>query len=404
MNRFAQGTSVGAAAIVAAEIAAMFAGATLPTPLYPLYRNAFGLSAVTLTVIYAVYVLGNLIALVVFGRLADQIGRRNASLPAIGFGIASATAFTFASGTEWLLAARVLSGFATGLAAGAATAWIGELYGKGGGAIAARIASAATFVGLAMGALLAGLLARFAPHPLQLSYGVYFVFLIGIAVTIAFVPETVVGAKRSLGEVSLKLRLGVPKAIRRQFVSPAVTAFAIFALLGFYAALIPSLLVESLHLSSPAIAGGVVLELFLVAAATIVVTGALDSRAAMLWGLVLLPPSLWLLVAAQLRESMPVLLAAAAIGGVSGGLGYRGSFQVVSRLAPADQRSEVISSYFIAIYAGNSLPVIGIGLLSDFTSSLAAHVVFAALITALAGVALFFAFKYAPAPSDSAAP
>jgi MFS family permease len=118
-----------ALAAVAIALAVMFVGAILPTPLYPLYRQAFGFSGITLTLIYAVYVLGNVAALLFFGRLADQIGRRNTILPAMGFGIAGTLAFAFAAGTSWLFAARFLSGFSTGLAAGAATAWIAELYG-----------------------------------------------------------------------------------------------------------------------------------------------------------------------------------------------------------------------------------------------------------------------------------
>jgi MFS family permease len=73
---------------VATQLGIMFIGAILPTPLYPLYREAFGFSGVTLTLIYATYVLGNLTALLFFGRLADQIGRRPASLPAVAVGMA----------------------------------------------------------------------------------------------------------------------------------------------------------------------------------------------------------------------------------------------------------------------------------------------------------------------------
>ena len=58
-------------------------GSTLLTPLYLIYRRMFGFSEVTLTLIYAVYVVGNLAALFFFGRLSDQIGRRRTSLPAI---------------------------------------------------------------------------------------------------------------------------------------------------------------------------------------------------------------------------------------------------------------------------------------------------------------------------------
>ena len=61
---------------VSAQLGIMFVGAILPTPLYPLYREAFGFSGVTLTLIYATYVLGNLAALLFFGRLAGS-GSRN---------------------------------------------------------------------------------------------------------------------------------------------------------------------------------------------------------------------------------------------------------------------------------------------------------------------------------------
>src|SRR5580698_11430838 len=113
----------------------------LPTPLYPLYEQAFGFSHVTLTLIYSVYVLGNLTALLLFGRLADQIGRRSASLPALGVCLAGAAVFAAAASTPWLFAARALSGFSTGLVGGAATAWIAELYSGGRPGGAARIAS-----------------------------------------------------------------------------------------------------------------------------------------------------------------------------------------------------------------------------------------------------------------------
>jgi MFS family permease len=384
-----------ALAVVATELAAMFVGAILPTPLYPLYREAFGFSGVTLTLIYAVYVLGNLLALLLFGRLSDQIGRRNTSLPAIGCGMASALVFAFAAGTAWLFAGRALSGFSTGLASGAATAWIAELYADRGTGTAARIASAANFFGCAGGPLLGGLLAQFAPAPLRLPFLVYLLLLGAAAGVIAFAPETVLKPKR-LREASLRPRLGVPQPIRLQFVSPAVTGFATFALIGFYSALIPSLLGESLHRSAPALAGGVVCEVFLVAAVVILISGRLTSQAATLSALTLLPPSLWLLVGAEFAQSLPLVLFAAPAGGIAGGLGYRGSLEVINRIAPADRRSEVVSSYLIALFAGNSVPVIGIGLLSAATGPLAAHVTFAAAITVLAGIAMLTGVKYAP--------
>ncbi|MBB4566848.1 MFS transporter [Rhizobium leucaenae] len=377
-----------AVAAVAAELAVIFIGATLPTPLYPLYRAAFSFSGLVLTLIYAVYVLGNLVALLILGRLSDQIGRKSITLPAIAFGIASTVLFAFASSVTWLFAARILSGIATGLAAGAATAWIAELSAGKNKLPTAKIASAANFAGLAAAPLASGLLAEFAPWPLRLSYVLYLVLLVGIAGVITFVPETVANPKKHLREISVKPRLGLPQEIRPKFVSPALTGFVIFALIGFYAALIPSLLSESLHQTSPALSGAVVFQLFAVAVIAVGLTGGLASRTAMLAALLLLPVGTWLLVAAQLIKSLPLLFVATTLGGIAGALGYRGSLDLINTIAPSNQRSEVVSSYLIAVYSGNALPVIGIGLLSTLTSSIVAHISLAALITVLAVFAL----------------
>jgi MFS family permease len=384
-----------ALAIVAFELGVMFVGAIVPTPLYPLYREAFGFSGVTLTLIYAVYVLGNLVALLFFGRLADQIGRRHATLPAIAVSFASTIVFAAASGTAWLFVARALSGFSTGLAAGAATAWIAELYTGRGEGTAARIAAAANFFGCAAGPLLSGFLAQYGPWPLHLSFYVYLVLLCITAGVIFLAPETLANPI-PLDEVSLRPRLGVPRNIWPQFASPAVGGFAVFALIGLYAALIPGLLRESLHFPAPAVAGAIAAEVFGVAAVTILSTGRFGSQVTLLCALALLLPSVWLLIAAEVAQSLVLVIIAAALTGIAGGLGYRGTLEVINRIAPSDRRSEVVSSYLIALFAGNSVPVIGIGLLAAVSTPMTAHVTFAVVTTALAGIAAWTGIKYAP--------
>jgi MFS family permease len=388
--------SLSGASLIATELAVMFVGATLPTPLYTLYRHVFGFGGVTLTLIYAVYVLGNLTALLIFGRLSDQIGRRAVTLPAIGVALLSTLAFLFAQQTAWLFVARVLSGFATGLASGAATAWIVELLPRADKGVASRTATSANFTGLAIGALLTGILVEYAPWPLRLTYAIYLALLLATAIAVLFAPETV---KRRSERPSLKPRLGVPRGIWLQFLPPAVTGFVTFALLGFYAALIPSLLAEDLHYRQPVVAGGVVFGLFLIAAAGVLVTGRIQSRKAMLTGLAAFVPAVAMLVLAQMLQSMSLLLAATALAGIAAALGYRGSLEVVNSIAPGEQRSEVISSYLMAMYIGNSLPVIGIGVLTRLASSLTAHLIFAGVIAGFAVIAIATGLRSAPAAS-----
>jgi MFS family permease len=194
----------------------------------------------------------------------------------------------------------------------------------------------------------------------------------------------------------LKPSLGVPPDLRIRFTAPAVTAFGTFALIGFYAALIPTILAQGFGLGNHAVGGAVVSELFLVAVLVMVATRRLASRTAMLGGLVLLLPSLALLVAAQFYTSMPLLIAGTALTGVAGALGYRGSLQVVNEIAPEGQRAEVVSSYMVACFVGNSIPVIGVGVMTTVWNALLASIVFAGFIGVFAVAAIIVGVRYIP--------
>ena len=102
-------------------------GTTLPTPLYALYRQRFGFSELMITVIFAAYAGGVIAALLLLGRLSDQIGRRRMLLPALGFSALSACVFLLADGLPLLLAGRIVSGFSAGIFTGTATATLVDL-------------------------------------------------------------------------------------------------------------------------------------------------------------------------------------------------------------------------------------------------------------------------------------
>lgn len=367
-------------------IAAAFAGSTLITPLYSLYQESFGFSEITLTLVYAVYVVGNVIALLIFGRLSDQIGRRRVAIPAVALAAAGTLLFLFARSTAWLVLARVLSGLAVGCSAGTATAWIADLLGAGQPRRASSLAASANFAGIAIGPLIAGALVQYTRYPLQLPYVVYLVVLAAAAIGAITTRETV--ARRPLRQISLRPRIGVPRELRARFVAPAVTGFATFALVGFYAALVPSLVHDALGEHNRAIGAAVVAALFVAATVVVPFTARLASRTAMRAGLALLIPSAGLLVLAQLLQVLGVLLAASVLGGVACALAYRGSLQLTTESAPDDRRAEVVSTYYVVGFVGNAVPVVGVGLMARVAGSMAADAVFGAVIAVFAVVAL----------------
>lgn len=380
----------GAASLwaAAAELALIFVGSALPTPLYGLYQQQFHLSDVVLTLLFAAYVLGALAALLLFGRVSDQIGRRRTLLPAIVIGAISTLAFLLPVSLPVLFVGRVLSGMAIGAASGTATAWIAELEPGGDRRRATAIAVAANMAGLGLGPLLSGFLAQYAIDPLRLAYLVYLGLLLPAAFVAARIRETIANPKTRLRDIALRPRLGVPADIRAQFISPALTAFAIFSLMGFSTGLTPTVLAQSIHEPGPANGGALVSELFLLGAVTAVAARRVASRTAILWALILLLPTLALLVLAERQHSMAILIADMAFAGISTGLGYRGSLEMINQIAPQDRRAEMVSSYLIACYAGISLPVIGIAVITQVADAFAADLIFAVVI-ALAAAGAF---------------
>jgi hypothetical protein len=301
------------------------------------------------------------------------------------FGVVAVILFLLADATIWLFAARVLSGFAIALASGASTAWIVESH-HAGKREATRIAIGANLLGLALGPLLAGVLAQYEPAPLRLVYVVLFLVLIAALAAVWFGAETVREPK-PLKEAKLRPRFEVPREIRAQFLVPAISAFATFAVLGFYAALVPSVMLASLHQSNRAVAGAVTGGMFLVATVTVAAVD-VPALAGMIGGLGLLVPGVALMVVAEHLRSMAWLIGASAAIGVASGLGYRFGLEMVNEMAPDDRRSDLVSGYLIVCYGAISVPVIGIGLVTAASNALLADTIFGALVAVVAVAAL----------------
>jgi MFS family permease len=393
-RRHARGRIVFATAV-------MLMGSTLPTPLYALYRRQYGFSELTLTLIYAAYALGNFAALLLLGRLSDQIGRRRTALPALALGGLSTACFLCAFDTAWLFVGRALSGAAIGLFSGAMAAWITDLVPGHNKTRSSVIVTSASYAGLLAGPLAGGILAQYVPAQLRVSYAVLLGFIVATSYFVWSAPETIRKPVR-WRDVSLKPRIGVPAEIRAAFVSPALTAFATFALIGFYAALAPTVMQKELHVVNRATSGAVVAVLFLVGVIAIVATSRIGSRRATLGSLGLLLVSLAVLVLAYVERSMATLLVGTSLTGISAAVGFRGSLEVVTDIAPEEKRAEVISAYFVVGYLGNSVPVIGVGVLTQMIGSPIADLVLTLTVAVLAVVALVTGIKRPPAKAAKA--
>ena len=100
-------------------------------------------------------------------------------------------------------------------------------------------------------------------------------------------------------------------------------------------------------------------------------------------GLGLFLAALALIVAALSQADMALFLAGTVVGGVAVGAVFLGSLATANRLAPPGQRSQVISAFFVACYTGLIIPVVGVGVASEFIGDFAAVLALSILLAAL---------------------
>ncbi len=359
-------------------------GTTLPTPLYSIYAAHLSLSPTMITVIFACYAAGVLGTLQLFGRLSDHVGRRAVVIAAVVASAVSAVLFMTTENLPALLAGRLISGISAGLITGAATAYLAELEdGRAGPSRAAVLSTTANMGGLALGPLLAGVLAGHFAHPTVVPFAADLVLLAPVLlVPLLGLPESVTDRDGWRKGVALQ-RIGVPRQIRVPFLAAAIATLAGFALLGFTNALAGQVLSEGLGNRSRQTAGVIAFLVFAAACGAQLVVGTISGQAAELVGLTLLPVGSVILVAAVFAASMWLLVLGVVVGGFGAGLAFRAALAAVTDMAPPQRRGEVISTFFLAAYVGIAVPVVAAGVLVTTTTLRVATTALAVFIVVL---------------------
>ncbi len=261
--------------VIAVAFLAEMAFSTVPTPLYALYAARDGFPTIIVTVIFAAYAVGVVASLLFIGHTSDWYGRRRIILVSLGISFLAAILFLLWNDVAGLIVARFVNGVAIGALTATATAHIGEL-----GAAAERspgrstiVSSFANLGGLALGPLIAGLLATYAPFPLVVPYAAFAVLFVILAIVVALVPETV---ERRVEPVAYRpQRMAIPAKSRGTFWAAGAAAFGGFAVLGMFTALAPTFLAGTLHETSRLLAGVVPFVSFMAGALAQIFTGRL---------------------------------------------------------------------------------------------------------------------------------
>jgi hypothetical protein len=361
----------------------VMAFATLPSPLYGLYRTRDHLSAFTITVVFAIFAAGTIAALLADPFVAARLGRRGVMLGAVVTMMATASLLAVCKALPGLLIGRLLTGVADGLAAGTAIVYLIELRvradPKASVARARAVGTSVSVGALGIGPLVAGCLAQWVRWPLTLPYLV-FVALGAVALFgLAAAPETGAPATRVAARPTgeRKARLPIPAA---------AATLAAFAANGLFAGLSGLFLATTFHHPSHALSGATLFLVFSAGVASQLATTSLRASRALALGMSSMLVGLALLVVA-VRLSPPNLalfLIAGAMTGAGAGAVFKGTTGFVLEASAPENRVAMTSDLLIALFVGLSVPVIGAGIALNAGASAPGTVLGFAVIVGLA--------------------
>ncbi|MET9852994.1 MFS transporter [Streptomyces sp. NPDC006450] len=383
--------------VVGAVLVLLMLSSSVPSALYVLYQQEWGLSSGMITVVFALYAVTVLAGLLLFGSLSDTLGRRPVLAAGLVLAIVSMGLFAAAQGAGLLLAARAVQGLAVGLATGAMGAALLELGPSSRPARGAQVNSAGPTVGIGLGGLGAGLLVQYAPAPTVLTYlllvGAFAACLVGVARMAESAPGRAAGTGGRLKIAPH--RIHIPAAARGRFAVLILTIVAVWSVGGFYLSLGPHLALSLLRSTNYLVGGATVALLAGAATAAQLLLGRTEALRTAVLGLFGLLGGLALVLLALGLGSAPVFLAATAVLGAGWGAAFLGSFRALSALAEPAHRGELTAAVYVFAYLAMSVPAVLAGLLTNIHGLHRTSVGFMATVAAVCVLALLATLRLA---------
>ncbi len=371
---------------------ALFASAT-PSPLYETYSRLWGFSSVVLTLVYATYAVGVLVALLLAGRASDLAGRRPVLLIALSALIGSSIVYMLAASVAWLFVARAIQGLATGLALGTASAGLLDFQPRRDPETVGLTNGTVSATGLALGTLVSATAVQYLPAPRIVPYIVVLAMFAAAFVGVSLMPEPV------KDRVPLRLtpqRPRVPAQVRQSFLVAALAVTSAYSIGGLFLALGPQLSATVFASGNHLVTG---ISLFLLTGVGAVAQLAFGRRAAwvgVVGGSVALAVGVGLIALSASEQAAAPLLIGSGVGGTGFGVAFLGALRNLSAAIPPEHRAGVMSAFFLVAYSALSVPAVLAGLAVTSLGLESTFEIFGAVVATLALVVAVQAWRTRP--------
>ncbi|WP_025128976.1 MFS transporter [Pseudomonas sp. PH1b] len=357
---------------------------SVPTPLYPFYKQQLQLSAVELTLIFGVYGVGVLLSLLTLAGIAGRLpDLRKLLLPAASLVVLGAWLFSQGNSLWQLGSGRLIAGLGSGAMTVGVNLALLRFGPADNGKLAALLATLAMVSGLALGPLLSGAALQLELYPLMLPF--WLIMLLGLAACVGVLgcwPSAPTLAPTVANPPPIKSP-GLIQSLQGIGLPYHLCAWAVFFSWSFAACVFvigPGAAEQLLGLQDHGIFGYGICAYLLIAGASQLFCQRLEARRALLGGLLCQNLAFVMLLMAFYQGSLLLAVLAMIVGGYAYGAIFVGSARLINQLAQGRSHGTLIAYFYMTIYGFNAVPI-PLGLLVD--SSGMARAINSALIVFL---------------------
>lgn len=351
---------------VGAIMVAALMGTALVSPLYPLYQKAWQLTSGEVTQLYVIYMIGALLSLLVFGRLADLVGFHRVLTLSLVLCLAGTILSLFSAGFYLFAFARFLVGIAASLV-------------TTGGVVALMLTASpeqrkklvlmsSLFIsaGFALGPIVGGIVGQWAPEPLVSAYVPSLVFLpICLAGLVLALPRPTHTVRVPNWRAFIpRLRWSDRKDSVR-FGLACCLPFISFGVFGLYASMAPLMIRDFLGLDGPVVSGAFIGIFLVCVAVTQIMAREIDPHKTALVSLVLIAVGNLCMMLNLSAGSLWLFAFGVLVGSIGHGMSLLASTAVLVEISRDENRGALTATYWAIGYSGSIFPMLLVGWIAD---------------------------------------
>lgn len=344
----------------------LFAASASPIPTYVRLQERYAISTTTISLTGVCYFIGCIIALVVFARLSNHVGRKPVAIVTVLLGMTGLAVLMIVNNGITLLLARFLQGVSCGLASSTLSIFIIESGLHLSEKLVTTVSGSAVLLGLAIGGFLSGVLTQLFAGKSNLTYLILLVALVVALIGLLFSVDTV--EKRAGALKSLKVRVKLPASTIDMIVGAAGCFIATWAFGGYFQAFSAMVSKDFFHFNSPLLAA-VILVAYM---APNVIGSNLSSRFTSLQGqrlgIIGFLLAIVLILVTVIIGNLALYLIAVIGASIMQGIAYTSAMNSLLKQILKSENSEMLSLIYIISYAGAGIPSLIAGQVSKFIS------------------------------------